>query len=144
MEPDQDWLKGLVARRTQEMWKVHKHPYYISFIATDSAREGRDYKEVIAPLKLRQWALTADIEGARAVAHPVHKAKVGFVPADEPFEFDDSDADAAAVGSGSRRQPVNRTRRSTLQFLEALSTLSDDELDGVTIPVKTIVRLLQG
>jgi hypothetical protein len=142
MEHDLGWLKAVIAKRTQETWERVGRPYYISFIATDLAKEGADYKEIIAPLKLRQWAMTADIEGIKAVAHPVHKAKVGFVPAAEKFEFEAEEA-VQAEGRTRLSKPIN-TRRSTFQFLEALAALPDEELDQIDIPVGTIVRLLRG
>jgi hypothetical protein len=143
MEQDEAWLKALVARRTQETWRRLRGPYYISFIAIDAAKENVDYKSIISPLKLRQWALTVEVDGVKAIAHPVHKAKVGFVPAAEEYVFDDTDANAAAKASPITRPPfASQTRRSTLQFMEALSTLSDEELDKITIPVRIIVRLL--
>lgn len=145
MEHDEEWLKALVARRTREIWDTQKRPYYISYIAVDAAQGGADYKKLIAPLKLRQWAITSEIDGLKAVAHPIHKAKVGFIPADENYEFEDT-SEAGPIVEDNRltSRPSVKTRRPTLQFLEALSSLSDSELDGVNIPLRTIVRLLHG
>ena len=143
MEQDEQWLKTLVASRTQDTWDKRQQPYYISFIATDAIKEGVDYRPIIAPLKLRQWALSVEIEGVKAVAHPLHTAKAGFVPLDKDYTFDDADVAQASAPSTKGSGRVT-TRRSTLQFLETLGTLSDDELDGIVIPVRTIVRLLNG
>jgi hypothetical protein len=140
------------------VWDKLQHPYWISFIAIDALKEDVDYKKIIAPLKLRQWALTTKFDGIRVLAHPIHKAKVGFAPEGEQYEFDEPGVVAApgdASSSAEKAQGVpakvsprlfstNRTRRSTLQFLETLSNLSDEELDSITIPVRTIVRLLHG
>lgn len=143
MEQDEAWLKALVARRTHETWRSLRGPYYISFIAIDAAKENVDYKSIIEPLKLRQWALAVEIDGVKVIAHHVHKAKVGFVPAEEEYIFDDNNANnETKYATITRRAPASQTRRSTLQFMETLSTLSDEELDKITIPARTIVRLL--
>lgn len=143
MNQDKDWLKALVARRTQETWPKRQQPYYISFIATDATKEGADYRVIIAPLKLRQWALTVEINGVKAIAHPVHKAKVGFIPAQEEYVF--ADGEGSQVSELAPKDLMRAsTRRLTIQFLEALARLPDEALDEILIPVKTIVRLLNG
>ena len=142
MAQDEAWLKALVARRTKETWG-QRRPYYISFIGTDAAKEAVDYRSIIAPLKLRQWALTVQIDEVKVVAHPMHKAQVGFVPADEEFTFGDEGVNSTTQSTPiTKPSSVNETRRSTLQFMKALSMLSDEELDKINIPVRTIVRLL--
>ncbi|CAM8621581.1 hypothetical protein [Sphingobium cupriresistens] len=161
MEHDLAWLKSMIATRAQEMWEHEQRPYYISYVATDSRKNGVDYKDLIKPLKLRQWAVTNEIDGFKIVEHPRHKAKVGYVPITAEFSFEDVDpAEEAIAGAaanegaselkeaGKSRTPVAfgpvKTRRATLQFLETLSKLDDNELNQITIPVGTIVRLLNG
>lgn len=161
MEHDLAWLKSMIATRAQEMWEHEHRPYYISYIANDSRKDGVDYRDLIKPLKLRQWAITNEIDGFKIVEHPRHKAKVGYVPITAEFSFDDVEpaeeatADAVAdegtpepEGARKLRTPVVsgpvKTRRAMLQFLETLSKLDDDELDRISIPVRTIVRLLNG
>lgn len=140
---DDQWLKDLVETRTLETWEKLQRPYYISFIATDSAKQSQDYRAMIAPLKLRQWAMTTDITGVKVVAHPVHKAKVGFVPADKDYTFEEGAAESTSDPSAvAPRPPASPHRRATLQFLQTLSALPDDELDEIDIPLRTIVRLL--
>lgn len=160
MEHDLAWLKSMIATRAHEMWEHEHRPYYISYIAIDSSKNGVDYRDLIKPLKLRQWAITNEIDGFKIVEHPHHKAKVGYVPTTAEFSFDDVDpaeeatGDAAAEGApepeGARKSRTHaasgpvKTRRAMLQFLETLSKLGDDELDQIKIPVRTIVRLLNG
>jgi hypothetical protein len=142
---DDQWLKDLVEKRTTETWERFQRPYYISFIATDSAKQGQDYREMIAPLKLRQWAMTTDIPGVKVLAHPSHKAKVGFVPADKDYAFEDGAADSTSVAPTAAPRPqASPHRRATLQFLQTISALPDNELDEIHIPLRTIVRLLHG
>ena len=141
MKQDEEWLKALVVRRTQETWEESQQPYYISFIATDSTKDSVDYREIISPLRLRQWAIASEIDGVKIVSHPIHKAKVGFIPSDKEYTFDDAKNPQVLRQMNSVVKKTTN-RRSTLQFLEALSTLSDKELDEVSIPLKTIVHLL--
>jgi hypothetical protein len=160
MEHDLNWLKAMIATRANEMWTRENRPYYISYIAIDSAKEGVDYRDLIKPLKLRQWALTNEVDGLKVVEHPYHKAKIGFIPETADYVFEDNTettkdnaegAVAPSSSSSSNTKTSNiylktgaKTRRATLQFLEVLSGLDDDELDSINIPTRTIVRLLNG
>lgn len=143
MEHDADWLKSFIAKRAQESWHNDQRPYYISSIANDVTKLGVNYKDLVAPLKLRQWAMTVDLPATKVITDPVHKAKVGFVPADQEFSFASDDQERGTLGTkASKKAPYSRPRHAILQFLETLDMLSDEELDEVRIPVKTIVRLL--
>jgi hypothetical protein len=97
--------------------------------------------------------MTTEFPGTKVISDPVHKAKVGFVPEDQNFSFEDkagTDSMYSKEDSDnnfetdilSKKENKNRARWSTLRFLETLGNLSDDELDKIHIPLKTIVRLL--
>lgn len=141
---DVEWLKDFIKKRTIEVWKNSKKPYYLSFIATDLSKSDADYKPIIAPLRLRQWATVTDIAGTKLVVHSKHKAKVGYIPENVEYSFDDEELikdpeDTVASTRKSHRKEVDR--RPLFNLLESLSKLSNEELETVHIPVKIFVRL---
>ncbi len=146
MEYDEAWMKNFIARRTVETWHTHERPYYLSFIATDMGKEGANYRSIIGPLRLRQWVTTTEIPGIKVVAHPVHKAKIGFIPEDKDFTFNDEAVSLPPMVPklGDRQPKFSRNRYRLLQFLDLLSELNDEELRDINIPIKTIVRILKG
>jgi hypothetical protein len=147
VEHDESWMKEFIQKRTDETWSLSRRPYYLSFIATDMTKAGVNYKPIIEPLKLRQWATTRDIPDTKLVVHPVHRAKVGFVPKQQDFNFE-TDKPPIPTPPSERVTPQSggssRDRYRLLQFFDLLSKLDDEELGEIQIPVKTIVRLLKG
>ncbi len=144
MDHDAEWLKEFIQKRTREVWEEFKKPYYLSFIATDLSKNNTDYKHIIAPLRLRQWATITDVAGTKLIVHSKHKAKVGYIPENAQYSFDDEDLikeseDATAITKKSHHKEVDR--RSLFNLLESLSKLSDKELEAVHIPVRVFVRL---
>ena len=66
---------------------------------------------------------------------PVHKARVGIIPANENYEYSTSTKPPIAEQKGKGE--------AVLRFLELLSELSEDEQRSVVIPVNVICKLLQ-
>lgn len=145
MEHDAEWLRNFIQKRTKEVWDKSQKPYYLSFIAVDLAKSNIDYKPIIAPLRLRQWATVNEVAGTKLVIHSKHKAKVGYIPENVEYSFDDEDLmekpETAVVSKKSHHREVDR--RPLFNLLESLSKLSDKELEAIHIPVKIFVRLFK-
>lgn len=146
MDYDTEWLKEFIKKRTLEVWKDSKKPYYLSFIATDLSKNNADYKPIIAPLRLRQWATVTDIDGLKLVVHSKHKAKVGYIPENVEYSFNDEESVKSSedtVASTNKLRYREADRRPLFSLLESLSKLSNEELETVHIPVKIFVRLFK-
>lgn len=143
-----EWMKDFIRRRTYETWDQYKKPYYLSFVSTDLTKEGVDYRLITAPLRLRQWAAINPIQGTQTVAHPIHKAKFGFVPEGIVFSFDEK-SELVNEASESSKQPPRvrpgkiRGRVILVDFLEALARIAPEEIASVQIPVSVLVRFVK-
>lgn len=129
-------IEFLVAR-AGEAWQ-EEQPYLLSLAGSDFANAGIDYQETLGGERLKNFVERTSGEGRyRFVKHPEHKAKIGIVPYDAAFEFvpgEDLPATSPAPGP--------RVRGSILlEFLDALSKLPADDLNGVVIPTRVLVKL---
>jgi hypothetical protein len=137
---DLDTFKTFLRDRARETWDERQSPYYLSYVATDLKKLGVDYRELVGPLKLSQWAASSEVPDTVLVSHPTQRARIGFVPSDSGFEFDT--AEAASEGESRPKGPNVRTR-SLVQFVQTLADLPEDAVADLSVPAKTLIALLQ-
>lgn len=137
---DIEGFKEFIRRRTLETWEQRRTPYYLSFVATDLKRSGVDYRELVAPLKLSQWASANDISDLKLISHPTQRARIGFVPATSGFKFDVEDA---PVEARPRADTQSRHGRLLVQFVHSLANLPDSAVVDFSVPAKTLIALLK-
>lgn len=135
---DVESFKEFIRKRARETWDERHTPYYLSYVATDLKKEGVDYRQLIGPLKLGQWASSTPLPGTKVVTHPSQRAKIGFVPQDVEFEFVQQPEVATQPSDGSRHQG-----RTLVRFVEGLAKLPDEALDQFQVPARTLVALLK-
>lgn len=135
---DLDSFKAYLRDRARETWDERKIPYYLSIVATDLKRLGLDYHEFTGPLRLSQWAGKEEVPGAKLVTHPKIKAKVGFLPEDVEFDFDNPPVSAEAT----KVRPSSRRGQALVKFVESLTVLPETAMAELTIPAKVLVSLL--
>ena len=133
-------FKAFLRARARETWDERNIPYYLSFVATDLKKQGVDYRDFTGPLRLVQWAASEEIPATKLVSHPTKKAKVGFIPADIEFEFDDDDGETT---SASRTRPGSRRGQALVRFVETLIVLPDEVAETFTVPANVLVALLK-
>jgi hypothetical protein len=138
---DVESFKQFIRQRAQESWEERRTPYYLSFVATDLKRLGVDYRELVAPLRLSQWATANEVPDTLLVSHPTQRARIGFVPASSGFSFDDADQQSSEGKAGSERRSGHG--RTLVQFVQSLSHLPDTAVEGFSIPAKTLIALLK-
>lgn len=134
---DEKKLIEYIAEKTRVAWE-EKQPFFFSNVAPSLKRHGLNYREVTGDKSLLAWARDVHQDQWKIVRHPNQLSKVGTVPADSPFSFEE--IEAANDGNEpirSRKKPV------VIRFLEELSKLDPDDLDKVNIPVSVIVKLLK-
>ncbi len=146
---DVESLKQFIRDRTKATWDERRGPYYLSFVGTELSKLGVNYRDIIGPFTLVQWASSTDFTDTKVVSHPRHKAKVGFVPSQVDFSFKDEtagapDPSAVSAYSTSRVRTMDGRRgRALLSFVENLANLSDDALQDFHVPAKALVQLLK-
>lgn len=132
MAHDLQWLKLFIYGRTTEVWAAGREPFTLSTLGAELKAKGVDYKPLTGSRTLSAWAKADGVHGLRYVGPPEHKM-AGFVPGAE--------ARPRAAPKPGRRIPGEAR---VLDTLRALSALTDAELDAVDIPVKVLVRMLDG
>jgi hypothetical protein len=137
---DLESFKQFIRKRTLETWDERRTPYYLSFVATDLKRLGVDYRELVSPLRLSQWASANDVADVALIAHPTQRARIGFVPKQSGFKFD---TDESVLEQKPPTEPHVRHGRSLVQFVQSLSNLPDSAISDFSVPAKTLIALLK-
>lgn len=116
--------------------------YLLSDAGPDMVEDGIDYRAILAGERLKAFVeRTAPDGGYRLVQHPRQRAKLGLVPAGKDFEFKD-EPDAEVGTEAAPRESVRSAKGAALfSFLYALSKLQPEEIDGVVIPTRVLVKL---
>jgi hypothetical protein len=136
---DIDSFKTFIRTRAKETWDQRHIPYYLSFVAIDLKKLGVDYRTFLGPLKLSQWASSNEVPDTTLVAHPIKRAKIGFVPASSGFVFDIDEP----TSSLTRLDSHTARSRALVQFVESLATLPESAIEGFQVPAKTLIAFLK-
>jgi hypothetical protein len=136
---DLDTFKAFLRDRARETWDERQIPYYLSIVATDLKRLGQDYHNFTGPLRLAQWAAREDIIGTKLVSHPTIKAKVGFLPDDVEFDFENSSPPSQTV---TKVRSTPKRGQALIKFVESLRVMPETAMAELTIPAKVLVSLL--
>ena len=144
MEFTKETLADVITKKTQEHWDDKQTPFLLAHVVPAIVKEGFDYKALIAPLSLKQFA--SGMNGkVKVIQHSSHKARVGLIPANEEYSFEQ--LPVTTPKQAAKDDIVNRGPRSNkyvvLNFLQALSDLSDEELEKVVIPASVLAKLLK-
>ncbi|MNQ92454.1 hypothetical protein D3C85_1078820 [compost metagenome] len=77
----------------------------------------------------------------RLVEHPTHKAKVAVAPSTAIFDFP-TETVRESKGIKAPRSS-QKGEKAVLALLRSLSSLSDQELDRISIPVSVLVKMMK-
>jgi hypothetical protein len=120
-------------------WK-DEQPYLLSFAGPDLTEKGIDYRTILEGEKLKAFVERTEGSGRyRVVKHPHQKAKIGLVKYGEKFEFSSNDHDDALLHDV--QSPKTQHSSALFEFLDALSKLPVEDLDGIVIPTRVLVKL---
>src|SRR3954465_3399208 len=87
-----DDLSNFLAKKAEERWTVEQQPYFLSSVAPELKANGRDYRSAIGEEKLKAFAKRiGSSSGFKVVEHPTQKSKIGIVPVNSNFAFEESD-----------------------------------------------------
>jgi hypothetical protein len=80
----------------------------------------------------------------RIVVHPTQKAKIGIVPNESAFVFDAEPTVAMISRNQRSKKPRQISQRYVvMQFLAALSRLSEENQKSVNISTHVLARLME-
>lgn len=132
-------FKAFLRDRARETWDERRIPYYLSIVATDLKRQGVNYHDFTGPARLAQWAAKETVPDTKLVTHPTIKAKVGFVPEEVEFNFENLPASAPAT---MKPQGSKRRGQTLVKFVESLDAMPEMAMAELTIPAKVLIHLL--
>ena len=145
VEATPDGIAAFIIRRAQQTWEEKQSPLLLSNISPELKVRGLNYKDVLpGGTTLRQFVATLD-KDLRIVVHPVQKSKIGVVPNESTFVFE-AEPTARPATAGTERPKKARQpnqRYIVMQFLSALSRLSENEQRSVSIPIHVLARLME-
>ncbi|MDU0365350.1 hypothetical protein RWK44_33825 [Rhizobium sp. 25PS6] len=138
-------LINTIEKKTKEIWDEHEKPWLLSDVEPFLKREGFSYKDLIAPLTLKKFA--AGLDGkVKVVQHSSRRARVGIIPADKTYSFDGEIPAATTTPDRevSTSRPHSRsTKYAVINFLHAISTLDEADLDKIIIPTSVLAKLVK-
>ena len=123
-----------------ENWKDTKEPLLLSRLGPKVNELGFDYKEILGGQGLRHF-VASEIPELTVAQHPSQYAKVGIHPSTESFSYADTPTEAKQ--EPSELDKLRKSRRAFYSFIQAISELPPEEIEGVSIPARVIVRLLE-
>lgn len=139
MDAQEDKIIEFLVGKANEAW-INKRPYLLSFAAPDMAAISIDYKAILNGERLKAFVERTAREGKyQIVKHPRQRAKVGVVPSGVRFQFED--ADQGGAGMSRHIHTTSEQGTTLLNFLKALADLPQEELEGLVIPARVLVRL---
>ncbi|MDK2761938.1 MAG: hypothetical protein KYX64_11345 [Sphingopyxis sp.] len=139
---NEEGLIEFLRQRAQERWDTDEKPYPLSLVSTELARQGVDYRTILSDERLKSFVKRIpESSGFKVVEHPLQRAKIGLIPSDQVFSFEDEQDDPSSAVASKTRAPTDR-EQVVISFLRALARLPDSTLDEVVIPTKVLVRLL--
>jgi hypothetical protein len=145
IESTREGIADFIIKLAQKTWEDTKSPLLLSNIPPQLKIKGVNYKDVLSEgMTLRQFVSTLD-KSLKIVAHPFQKAKIGVVPNDSNFVFE-VEPTVQPTRLGSERPKKTRLpnqRYIVMQFLTALSRLTEEEQKSVNIPVHILARLME-
>lgn len=122
-------------------WNEASEPLLLSRLGSDLKAEGFDYKEILDGQGLRNF-IDKEVAELTVARHPQQYAKVGVYPVAQTFSYSDAIVDASP--EPSEFDKLRNNRRAFYGFIQAISELPPEEIEGVNIPARVIVRLLEG
>lgn len=134
-------LKDEIIKISTEHWKNSNEPLLLSQLGPDLKANDLDYKEILGGQGLRQF-INTEISELAIAQHPHQYAKLGVHPAGESFSY--TDAPVENRTEQTEQDKLRKNRRAFYGFIQAISDLPPEELEGVNIPARVIVRLLEG
>lgn len=134
-------LGSKIIELTTAHWKEVPEPLLLSRLGPELKEADFNYKLILEGQGLRNF-IDKDVSELTIAQHPKQYAKVGVHLAAETFSYADTPADTKPEPSDLDK--LRKNRRAFYGFIEAISELPPEEIEGILIPARVIVRLLEG
>ena len=134
-------LADKIVALSAEHWTETSEPLLLSRLGDALKTAGFDYKEILEGQGLRHF-IDKEVGNLTVAQHPLQHAKVGVHPATESYSYANTPAEIKQ--ELSEFDKLRKSRRAFYGFIEAISELPREDVEGVTIPARVIVRLLEG
>lgn len=126
-----DFIKDSIKNK----WEVDQFPLLTSELGNRLSYEQRQ----AIGLPLTQWLeKNLDSLNAKIVVHPKFTAKIGLIPKDKDFFFENQDI--------NNETSVNKKRDEkdgVIELLSRLERLSSEEMASISIPLNVVIKLLK-
>lgn len=122
-----------ITQKVSDFWSVNKSPFLVSQLGANHTKA--DIRAATKGIAIVRWIQeNASKLKVKLIYHPTQKEKIGLIPANEVFEYENN--------TPKLTSPSNE-KELTLAFLEMLKTkCTSQELDQIEIPTKILVKLL--
>lgn len=139
MSATQDTIIDFLTAKAVAAWE-ERQPYLLSLAGPDLVATGIDYHEILNGEKLKPFVERTAGEGRyQFIQHPRQRAKLAIVPHGANFRFESDEGEGAESREAQRGE--THGGRVLMDFLDALSKLPPDDIDGVVIPTRILVKL---
>ncbi len=142
---DKDTLVEAISNWTRDHWSAHESPLLMSTIGANLQNSGVDYKSFLEGASLLQFLRTQNTR-VKVVQHSRQYARVGLVPPNMDYSFEEASESETSNESHASRdaEDLKRSRGAFYSFIREISKLPEEEIEQIHIPMKVIVRLLEG
>ena len=134
-------LTERIVELAKENWQNTSEPLLLSRLGSILKAEGFEYKETLDGQGLRNF-IDNDVAELTIAQHPQQYAKVSVHPTEVSFSYSSAPVENKSEPSGLDK--LRKNRRAFYGFIQAISELPPEEIEGVNIPARVIVRLLEG
>ncbi len=128
-------LINFIKETIQNKWDADQYPLLTSELGN---RLTYEQKQTMG-LPLTQW-LNKNLDSlhAKIIVHPRFTAKIGLIPKNKEFEFENQDID-------NEKDVAKKSdnKDSTIKLLNHLNRLSADEIASISVPLNIVIKLLK-
>ena len=138
---DETQLKEFLIERVKFYWSTPKKVLLLADVPSELEHKKLNYRDILGEKRLKAFATeTQGADGFKLIEHPHQKAKLGLVPYESEFEFPATVVEEPAP-KRLKHLPSN-TRRTTLDFLSIVNSLTEKEQSEIVIPARIVAKLL--
>lgn len=134
-------LSAKIIKLTQTCWDANAEPLLLSKLGPALKNDGFEYKSILSGQGLGSF-ISNEVNDLKIVKHPSQYAKIGVLPTVAEYSYED--CKAPATNEPTDQDQLRKNRRAFYNFIEAISNLPPEEIEGVNIPARVIVRLIEG
>ncbi|KPW57628.1 hypothetical protein [Pseudomonas syringae group genomosp. 3] len=139
---DLQQVKESIKAVAKDYWDTHKKPLLLSNLPPVLEAKAPNFKSILGSQNIKSFIKDYATEmDVRLIEHATHKAKVAVAPLTATFDFP-TESTAESKNVKTPRSAL-KGDKAVLALLHSLSSLSDEDLDRVSIPVSVLVKMIK-